>query len=187
MNELKGFSIIRFGFVSELDYATGKARVFIREDGITTHFLPVLTAGAKGDKSYNMPAINDQVVLLLDMDMARGIVLGSMFTNDNAPTGFSQNTSGKIYTDGTKDTYDKTAGRRTLHAKNKLDIKTDTETLKAVLADLSGKVKALSDEIQLLTVNAAGVPTTTPINAPNFVILSTQIGLITTRINFFLG
>jgi phage baseplate assembly protein V len=186
MNDLKGYSIIRFGLVSEIDYSKGAVRVSISEDGITTRFLPVLTAGAKNDKTFMLPNVNDQVAILLDADMGRGVVLGAMFTTSNAPTGFSSVISGRTYSDGAKDTYNKTSGKRTIHGKTKLEIKTDTETLKAVLSDLANTVKGIADATAILTVNAAGVPTTTPINAAQFTAKSLELTAIVTRINAFL-
>jgi len=186
MNDLKGYSIIRFGLVSEIDYSKGAVRVSISEDGITTRFLPVLTAGAKNDKTFMLPNINDQVAILLDADMGRGVVLGAMFTTGNAPTGFSSAISGRTYSDGAKDTYNKTSGKRTIHGKTKLEIKTDTETLKAVLADLTNAAKGLADAAAALTVTTAGVPSTPPNNVASFTLKSTELAAIATRINAFL-
>lgn len=46
------------------------------------------------------------------------------------------------------------------------------------LKSICSQIESLCDQIALITVNAAGVPTTVPINAPAFTIIKTQVTAI---------
>lgn len=76
------------GIVSERDPQTYRIRATMPEyDDMLTPWCSVLTVKASKDKHVALPDIGEQVVIILELDLNRGFVVGSMFSNvDTVPT-----------------------------------------------------------------------------------------------------
>ncbi len=72
---------IRLGKISAIDYATGMVRVVYHEkDDSVTRLIPLLSS------EYNMPAVEDQVLVLhLSNGTEAGVVLGRPWSEKNKP------------------------------------------------------------------------------------------------------
>ena len=172
----KGYALIRFGNVCDVDPAKGYVRVELDEDGITTHWLPVVKPGTKADKYFSMPSVNEHVVCMLDENCEEGVVVGALYSKVDTPTGFGEGKSGVVFGDGSRVVYDKaegtlivsTVGKVLIEGTNIVSIKTQAESLKAILTDLI-------DAILTETHPTGTGPSGTPINAAQYTAIKTRI------------
>lgn len=76
------------GIVTARDPATYRIKASLPEyDGMISPWCAVLTAKAAQDKHVALPDIGEQVVIILELDLNRGFVVGAMFSNvDTVPT-----------------------------------------------------------------------------------------------------
>ncbi len=77
--------MIKFGTVLEVDSTKGRVRVRIFAEEIQTDFIPVIQVSVERFRWYAMPAVGETVVLLLD-EKYEGVVLGSIYDDENVPT-----------------------------------------------------------------------------------------------------
>ncbi|MFT4098989.1 MAG: phage baseplate assembly protein V [Rhodoblastus sp.] len=95
------------GVVTLLDPAKRRVRVkFEDEDGVQSFWLRVVSRGAKGMRQTHMPAIGEQVACLVDWRGEDGIILGSVYSDeDPSPTG-AEDVDHVTYSDGTVEEHD---------------------------------------------------------------------------------
>lgn len=176
---INGYSILRFGYICELDAAKGYARVELDEDDITTAFLPIAFPAALQAKYYSMPAINEQVAVLMDHNAEQGVILGALYSSKTKPDGFDDGDAGVIFADGSKVFYDASAGKLTIETgalveikgASKVAISNASDSLKSVLSDLL-------DAILAETHGTASGPTTTPINSAQYSAIKARINAL---------
>lgn len=76
----------RRGIVSELDPATGRARVeFQDRDGVASWWLNVNQPAASASKVYAMPDLGAQVNCLVDKNAEEGCILGALYSDEDRP------------------------------------------------------------------------------------------------------
>lgn len=99
-------SLIRFGTVSEADY--DKARVRVAMGEAESHWLPWITLRAGGDRSWWVPEVGEQVlVLAASGELAQGVVLGSIFQTAHPAPASSPDVDRREYKDGAVIEYDR--------------------------------------------------------------------------------
>ena len=156
----KGYGLLRFGNICDVDASRAYCRVEFDEDGITSAFLPVLVAGASENKYFSMPAINEQVVCLMDEHCEQGVILGALYSIPNPPTGFTEGTSGVIYEDGGKNSYN-----------GKYTLSNAVQSLAVILADL------MDAHIAETHTTPSG-PSGPPINLATYTAIKTRLDLL---------
>jgi phage baseplate assembly protein V len=156
----KGYGLLRFGNICDVDASRGYARVEFDEDGITSAFLPVLVAGALQNKYFAMPAVNEQVVCIMDENCEQGVILGALYSKPNPPTGFGQGVSGVIYDDGGQFTY-----------KGKFTFSNAVQSLASILSDL------MDAHIAETHTTPSG-PSGPPINLATYQAIKTRLDLL---------
>lgn len=160
----KGYSLIRFGNVCEVDPAKGYARVEFDEDGITSALLPVCVAGALDNKYFAMPAVNEQVVCIMDDRCEQGAIIGALYSAKDAPQGFGAGISGVIYSDGSKLVYDENTGKWTMQGQS-------SDSIGQILSDLM-------DQMLLETHPTGTGPSGPPVNAGAYSAIKTRINAL---------
>lgn len=157
--------MIRFGNITEFDAATMRARVQFPEDGIVSDWLAVLTSGSGGNKYVRTLTTNEHVVVWVDQHADEGVVLGSIYDDNNLPSG----ETGVVFADGLSITID--AGVVTItKGTTTVAIGSAGVTIERGGDSLGDALGALIDAIKLITVTCAspGSPSTTPINFAQF-------------------
>lgn len=140
--------MIKFGLISDID-RKGLVKVNFDEDEIVSSWLPVLVPSSKDIRYYTDLALNTRVVCLMDQYCEDGVVLGAIYDAENQAAGAEGVTSVLI-----GDTiYEISAAG--------FKIKRQDETLKKILADFLGAVKAI-------TVNTPSGVSATPNNLTAF-------------------
>jgi phage baseplate assembly protein V len=80
--------VFRVGIVQTQDVATARVRVTFHErDQMVSWWLPILRHGAQNDKDFWIPDIGEQVVCAMDEHDEDGCVLGTIFSQIDAPPG----------------------------------------------------------------------------------------------------
>lgn len=104
--------LLRFGRVSELEAATARVRVaFGAEDALVSYWLPVLQQKTLSDRVYWMPDLEEHVVCLLDEHGEDGVVIGSIYSEADAPPVTGLDRLHVAMKDGTTFDYDRAAHR----------------------------------------------------------------------------
>lgn len=171
----------KYGHVCDRDAPNCRVRVEFPEDGIVSHWLPILLPGARGNKYFHMPDINDHVVCLLDCNLETGVVIGSIYDQNNKP-GFGSNDVAQVnFSDGAQVGYDRAGHKLTAIVQglkievgpNGLEITKGGKSLKAIL---EGIVNANIAETH--NVTAVGSPSGPPINVLDFSNLLADIQIL---------
>ncbi|MGH7814674.1 MAG: phage baseplate assembly protein V [Candidatus Binataceae bacterium] len=105
----EGRAAFRVALVKEIDPVAAKARVvFPDRDRAVSYWLPVLTRWSQNNKLYWMPDVNEQAICLMDEYDEAGCVLGTVFSQPDAPP--PAMTADKLhmaFADGTHMEYDR--------------------------------------------------------------------------------
>jgi phage baseplate assembly protein V len=174
--------MIRFGYISEIDPATGKARVTFREDdGLVTKPLPIIFPATTGDEYFVLPDLNTQVAVLM-ANADDGVILGAIYNSEKKP---SQGAADKTYIkfkDGTLIVYDRAAHKYSITmdtvtfeiSRDGFAVKRGDETLKKLLSDLLDKIVAQTHT----TPSGVSGP---PINAADFTAIKNRLPNLLTQ------
>ncbi len=103
-------NLIRFGKVSAVDHPA--ARVKVRSGDLETGWLLWQTVRAGGDREWDPPTIDEQVILLSPFgDPAQGAVIGGFFQDAHPAPSQDENVHRREYADGAVTEYDRAAHR----------------------------------------------------------------------------
>lgn len=144
-------SIVYEGVISAVDYS--KSRVRVVSGGVVTGWLPWLTASAGGDRDWNAPEIDEQVVVLCPSgDPANGLVLGSIFQEKIPQNADVETVRRTTFKDGTVLEYD----RKEHYLKIDLKDEQDDAQMRVDLTAKDGAVRILLDANGTLELVAQG-------------------------------
>ena len=109
--------MLKYGIIS--DSKPGFAKViFPQDDNIVTDWLPICVPFSLGDKIVWSLKINTQVACMMDEHCEEGIILGATYNDEDIPP---NDADFEIeFEDGTKITYDKTAGELKANVQGKI-------------------------------------------------------------------
>lgn len=170
--------LIKYGYISDVDYGKGLAKVNIKEDDdVVTDWLPVIFPKTKADKYYAMPDTGEHVCCILDDMLEKGVILGAFYSAKDAPGEVNgSGVSGVKFSDGNFFKYDGNAQQLTVKigtAEFVIDtsgyqIKNGAETLKSILSDLL-------DQLAIETHPVAGPVTGVPANAAAYAAIKVRL------------
>lgn len=101
-------NLIRVGVVSQLDEAN--ARVIVKVGGLTTDWLPWITARAGATRTWSAPRPGEQVIVLAPYgDPAQAVVLPSIYQDAYAAPASTKDVERTVYPDGTSVDYNSTS------------------------------------------------------------------------------
>lgn len=110
--------MLRFGIVSNIDAKSAQARVNFGDDDSTSFWLPILQTKTLKDKFYSIPDIGEQVVCLMDENSEDGVILGSIYSNEDVPVVTSEKELSVNFEDGSFMNVNKESQTLTLAFKN---------------------------------------------------------------------
>lgn len=97
-------NMIRVGVIAELDEAN--ARVKVKAGGLTTDWLPWVTARAGATRTWSAPRPGEQVVVMAPYgDSAQGVVLPAIYQDNHAAPASTKDAETVVFPDGTKVEY----------------------------------------------------------------------------------
>jgi len=161
--------MLRYGLINELgkNENLGFARVEFDELGIKTGWLSLPCSGSKSVKSWVTFPVNTQVAVLMHSDGEQGEIIGSTWSDTDAPPSFaSDKVRGIEFPDGTKIYYDWSSRKLTIDADKDIEIKCKDLKLTGDL-EVTGSVKVKGSIDATMTIEAM---TATP---------ATKVGLST--------
>jgi phage baseplate assembly protein V len=101
-------NLLQVGTVAEADYAKARVRVLI--GGLTSAWLPWITARAGGDRTWAAPEVSEQVLVACpDGDPANGVVVGAIYQQAHAAPADNADITRTEYSDGAIVEYDRGA------------------------------------------------------------------------------
>ena len=137
---------LRYGIVSEVDYAKGKARVNFDEIGIVSFWLGM----PKNIKqNMNLP-INSQVAVIMHPNGEDGEILHEVSNDNQLNTWATEDIEGCEFKDGTKITYNSTT------KKLQIDSSMGEIVLNCSKLTVNGMVSATGNISTLMAVTAVG-------------------------------
>lgn len=102
-------NVVRWGTVSAIDY--GKPACMVDTGRITTDWLPFFQVRAGETTEWNPPTIGEQCLILSPSgDLANGMVLFGIHTDQNQPPSHSPDTHVRQYPDGAVISYNHATG-----------------------------------------------------------------------------
>jgi len=154
-----------YGIVSALDYATCRVRVYLPErDHLETYWLHVPQTYTLGiQRRAILPALGEQVSVLLEPDGAGGVVMGGIYSAANPPPVTDADTDYVRFKDGTIVTYNQSARAFTFDGPatvtviaGQVTVQADTVTLDAPHTTCTGDL-TVNGNVQVDgNVNATG-------------------------------
>lgn len=177
------------GLVSEVKVGYVKVTLPTFDD-IVTDWLQVVKPRAAGADENWLYKVGEQVVCLLDHGHVTGVCLGALSNKvDNPDPLANVDKWRKKFDDGSYVEYDSSshayklevvgAGAKVTIVNGGSEVTVDTLLrLKSSSESLFSVLNDLLTQIGLITVNAAGVPTTVPINAAAFLALQTRLAAL---------
>jgi phage baseplate assembly protein V len=120
------------GIVKERDPATYRIRATLPEyDGMVSPWCNVLAAKTALDKHAALPDIGEQVVILLELDLNRGFVVGAVYSNvDTVPTTDGDTTITK-FSDGAYVAYNRKTHTMTVLTSGTINVTASTINITA--------------------------------------------------------
>lgn len=117
-------SLIRLGRVSSVNAAEATARVVFEDrDNMVSYDLPVIVANTLKNKDYCLPDIGESVVcIFLPNGLARGFVLGAVYSETDRPPVSSPDKRQVRFADGAVVEYDRQTGTMTVCTPGKINI-----------------------------------------------------------------
>lgn len=111
--------MLKFGIVTNINEKNATARVqFQEDDGVASDWLPILQAKTLKDKFYILPDIGEQVACLMDENLEDGVVLGSIYSDEDTCPLCSKDKIIAKFQDGSSIEIDKSAGDLSINFSN---------------------------------------------------------------------
>ena len=111
--------MLKFGIVTNIDAKQASVRVqFLDDDGLPSDWLPVLQSKTFKDKFYILPDIGEQVACLMDENLEDGVVLGSIYSDEDTCPLSSKDKIIAKFQDGSSIEIDKSAGDLSINFNN---------------------------------------------------------------------
>lgn len=157
--------MLRYGIISEIDAAAGKARVHFNDDDIVSDWLPLIVPKAMEDSFSFMPDVNEHVACMMDEHSEKGVVLGSIYSKDVKPNGGSPDKWRVRFKDGTVIEYDRSAHKLFADVKGQVEVKAQGAV--KVDGQSTVDVKATGNITAETTANATVKAVLVTLDAPN--------------------
>jgi phage baseplate assembly protein V len=123
--------MIRYGNISEVDAAKGRARVHFVEDDIVSDWLPVSVPTSLGNQYEFWPEVNMFVWCAMDENSESGVVGGALYDDGNTPPVGDPDKTVVTFKDGTTVTYDRSANELVIDCVGDVTIKCVNATVEA--------------------------------------------------------
>lgn len=173
--------MIKFGIINNTEPATGRVRVHFPDDGITSHWIPVLVSGSSGNQFFHSFAVNEPVVCLMDLRNEDGVCLGAIYSGSIVPD-LPSDTKTKIkFSDNTVVQYDTStstltvdvSGSKIIASSQGIEVSKGGDSLGDIMSDL---MDAMSAETH--NVTAIGAPSGPPLNIASYIALKARLNLL---------
>lgn len=170
--------MLKFGKINAVDLDLLRVRVTFDDDGVTSHWLPVMVQGSQGTKYFHSFAINTHVVCSMDERAENGVCMGAIYDKNNPPNIGGENIVEIAFDDGSTVVYDSansemvvTVGQTVIKSSQLgVEITRGGESLNLILNDILTQIQAMT-----VTCSAPGSPSSPPINLAAFAAIAARL------------
>lgn len=151
--------MLKFGIICDIDPTKGLARVFFKEDDVTTNWLPISVMKSLNDKFIYHFDINEHVWCIMDEHNEYGVIAGAIYSKNEQPTGGGEKKIRFHFSDNSFIEYDTDAKVLTIDCKGDINVtakKIDVDCEQANI-DASGDVSVTANNIEAEAVVSAKV------------------------------
>lgn len=135
-------NIIRIGLVKEVDYEKARMRVKIGE--FLTDWLPWVTTRAGEDRSWFVPDIDEQVIVLSPYgELSLGVVLPAIYQEKYPPPENKKEISSVVFKDGTKLSYNQEKHHLKIDVVDKITLKVGESSIEMTKKGIKLKAKRI--------------------------------------------
>lgn len=169
--------MIRFGNISSIDAANCRVRVQFDDDGMVSHWLPVVVNGSRDNKYFHIFDVNEHVVCLMDEYSENGVVIGAIYDSQNA-AGVSKDKARIEFSDGAIVEYDRSvSSMKVAISTTEITVKPTGFAMTKGGESLRQMISDLLDQLVLETHTSAapGSPTSPPLNLAAYQAIKTRI------------
>lgn len=132
-------NVIRLGTIAEADHDTKRIRV--QSGDLVTAWLPWPAEVGNNYRRWRPLREGTQVVLAApNGELAQAVVIGMLYTNDQAAPADDDNTDLVQFEDGTEIRYDSAASVLTVHSVNEIQLQADGDLTATVQGNFSATV-----------------------------------------------
>ncbi len=121
--------MLNYGYITEVDYSKGFAKVDLVGKNIPTGWIQMLVQSSKETKHIFPYAIGEYVAVLMVDNSDNGVILGAVYGGDDKPDGGSENVYRIKFKDGATIEYDTDASTLKIDAVSALDIAAEDVTI----------------------------------------------------------
>ena len=114
-----------YGYISEVDQATGLYRVNLEELEIVSPWMPALFMDTAETKDENSFVVNQHVACICDARIKTGVILGAIYDKKNPPAVGDKNKRVTTYPDDSYFSFDKSTGEWDVYTKGSSTITSD--------------------------------------------------------------
>lgn len=168
---------LMFGTVWESNPDKGTVRVEFAEDAITSAPLPYIAPGTGGTTTtiYPLP-VGQQVACIMDGHCEYGVVLGPIYSEDQAPDGGALDKYRIKFSDGAVIEYDTTEHRlKATVGTSDFEVSEDGFTIKRGAVSLFDVLNDLLTAMQAETHPSSTGPTGPPVNIADYVLAQNKL------------
>lgn len=132
---------LRFGYISEVDYAKGLARVSFKDDGIVSPWLSIAVPNSK-DTKFSLPmAVNEHVYCMMNDDGDTGVIGGAIYSKQSQPS-IVGGKVGVTFSDGSKVEFDPESGKLIVNTQGDVEITASSKVKITGDLEVTGKIEA---------------------------------------------
>jgi phage baseplate assembly protein V len=123
--------MIRFGNITEIDAAKGRARVHFEEDDLVSDWLPMAVKSSKANKHESWYDVGDFVACMMDQHTEDGVIVGAIYDDNNTPPIGNKDVEAKTFSDGTVIKYDRSSSTLTIECVGEVTVQCTNATVQA--------------------------------------------------------
>ncbi|MCO5238874.1 MAG: hypothetical protein M9904_02355 [Chitinophagaceae bacterium] len=151
--------MLKFGIICDIKATEGMARVYFREDGVTTNWLPISVLKSLNDKFIYHFDINEHVWCIMDEHNEYGVIAGAIYSKNEQPQSGGEKKIRFHFADNSFIEYDGNTKTLTIDCKGDIKVtakNVDVECEQANI-DASGDVSVSGNNIEAEAVVSAKV------------------------------
>lgn len=123
--------MIRFGNITEIDPAKGRARVHFEEDDLVSDWLPMAVKSSKANKHESWYDVGDFVACMMDQHAEDGVIVGAIYDDNNTPPIGNKDVESTTFSDGTVIKYDRSSSTLTIECVGEVTVQCTNATVQA--------------------------------------------------------
>ena len=117
--------MLKFGIICDIKATEGLARVYFKEDGVTTNWLPISVLKSLNDKFIYHFDINEHVWCIMDEHNEYGVIAGAIYSKNQQPDGGGEKKLRFHFADNSFIEYDGNSKTLTIDSAGDININAD--------------------------------------------------------------